>query len=97
MAQAAATTTHWEQEALVTDVAAARKTLDKAWAREHASALAWEKENSIVHHLEQQLAAAQRITIPQDNDDDRSTNAGSNSIAALATHLHTQVTDIQNI
>jgi hypothetical protein len=69
-------------------VAAARKTLDEARARERAAALAWEKEKTIAHHLEQQLAAAQGITIHQDNDDDRSVDAGSNFNAALTAHLH---------
>jgi hypothetical protein len=71
-------------------VAAARKTLDEARAREHAAALAWEKEKTIAHHLEQQLVAAQGITIPQDDDDDRSIDAGSNPDAALTVHLHAQ-------
>jgi hypothetical protein len=45
-------------------VAAARKILDEAWARERAAALTWEKEKTIVYHLKQQLAAAQGIMIP---------------------------------
>jgi hypothetical protein len=64
-AQAAAATAHREQEALVAAVAAARKTLDEARARKRVVALAWEKEKTIVRHLEQQLAAAQGITIPR--------------------------------
>jgi phage/plasmid-associated DNA primase len=65
-AQATVTTVHREQEALVAVVAAARKTLDQAWAREHADGLAWEKEKTIARHLEQQLAAAQEVVLPQD-------------------------------
>jgi hypothetical protein len=75
VAQAVAATSHREQETLV---AAARKTLDEAPARERDTALAWEKEKTITHRLEQQLTAAQGIAIPQDNNDDRSINAGSN-------------------
>jgi hypothetical protein len=62
VAQAVAAPVHGEQEALVAVVAAARKTLDEARAREHAAALAGEK--NIAHHLEQQLTAAQGIAIP---------------------------------
>jgi hypothetical protein len=90
VAQAAAATAHREQEALVAAVAAARKTLDEAQARECAVALAWEKEKTIARHLEQQLTAVQGITIPQDDDDDRSIDAGSNPDAALTAHLHAQ-------
>jgi hypothetical protein len=46
------------------------------------------------HRLEQQLTAAQGIAIPQDNDDDRSINAGSNPDAALTMYLHVQVADL---
>jgi hypothetical protein len=46
------------------NAAAASKTLDEAWAREHAAALAWEKEKTITRHLEQQSTAAQWITLP---------------------------------
>jgi phage terminase large subunit-like protein len=88
VAQATAATTHREQEALITVVAAARKTLDEARARERVATLAWEKEKTIARHLEQQLAAAQGIMIPQDDDDDRSVDAGSNPDAALTVHLH---------
>jgi hypothetical protein len=95
-AQAAAATAHREQEALITAVAAARKTLDEARARERAAALAWEKEKTIAYHLEQQLAAAQGITIPQD-DDDRSIDVGSNPDTTLTTHLHTQAAGLMNI
>jgi hypothetical protein len=63
-AQAAAATTHQEQEALIADMAAACKTLDEARAREHAATLTWEKEKTIVRHLEQQLTNAQGIAIP---------------------------------
>jgi hypothetical protein len=55
VAQAVAATLHREQEALVAAVPVAHKTLDEA--RERAAALAWEKEKTITHHLEQQLAA----------------------------------------
>jgi hypothetical protein len=96
-AQAAAATVHREQEALVAAVAAARKTLDEARARECAAALAWEKEKTIARHLEQQLAAAQGITIPQDDDDNRSVDTGSNPNAALTVHLHAQAAGLQNI
>jgi hypothetical protein len=67
-------------------VAAARKTLDEARAREHAVALAWEKEKTIACHLEHQLTTAQGIATPQDNDDDCSNDASSNLDAALAAH-----------
>jgi hypothetical protein len=96
VAQAAAATAHREQEALVAAVAATRKTLDEARACERAAALAWEKEKTIARHLEQQLAAAQGITIPQDNDD-RSVDASSNPDAALTVHLHAQAAGFQNI
>jgi hypothetical protein len=56
-----AATVHRKQKALVVVMAAARKTLDEARAREHTAALAWEKEKTIAHHLEQQLTAAQGI------------------------------------
>jgi hypothetical protein len=85
---AAAASTHREQEALVAAVATARKTLDEAQARECAATLAWEKEKTITCHLEQQLAAAQGITIRQDDDDDRSVDVGSNPDATLTAHLH---------
>jgi hypothetical protein len=78
-------------------VAASRKTLDEARARKRAAALTWEKKKTIAHHLEQQLAAAQGITIPQDNDDDCSVDVGSNPDAALTTHLHAQAAGLQNI
>jgi hypothetical protein len=89
-AQATAATAHREreQEALVAAVAAARKTLDEARAHECAAALTWEKEKTITRHLKQQLAAVQGITIPHDNDDDRSVDVGSNPDAALIAHLH---------
>jgi hypothetical protein len=96
-AQAATTTAHREQEALVATVAAARKTLDEARPRERTAALTWEKEKTIARHLEQQLAAAQGITIPQDDDDDRSVDTGSNPDAALTPHLHAQAAGLQNI
>jgi hypothetical protein len=96
-AQATAATAHREQEALVAAVAAARKTLDEARACECTAALAWEKEKTIAHHLEQQLTAAQGITIPQDDDDNRSVNVGSNPDATLTAHLHTQAAGLQNI
>jgi hypothetical protein len=54
-----------QQAATAVVVATACKTLDEARARERATALAWEKEKTIPHHLKQQLAAAQEITIPQ--------------------------------
>jgi hypothetical protein len=78
-------------------VATALKTLDEARARECAAALAWEKEKIIARHLEQQLTAAQGITIPQDDDDDRSIDAGSNPDAALTTHLRAQAAGLQSI
>jgi hypothetical protein len=87
-AQAAAATAHREQGALIAAVATARKTLDEAQASERVAALAWEKEKTIARHLEQQLAAAQGIAIPQDDDDDRSIDVGSNPDAALVAHLH---------
>jgi hypothetical protein len=96
-AQAAAATVHREQEALIAAVAAACKTLDEPRARERAAALTWEKEKAIARHLKQQLAAAQGITIPQDNDDDRSVDTGSNPDAALTAHLHAQAASLQNI
>jgi hypothetical protein len=75
--------------------ATVERTLDEAWAREHATALAWEEEKTIAHHLQQQLAAAQGIAIPQ--DDDRSINAFSNLNAPLTAHLHAQAIGLQNI
>jgi hypothetical protein len=96
-AQAVAATTHRELEALVAAVAAARKTLDEARARKRAAALTWEKEKIIARHLKQQLAAAQRIMIPQDNDGDRSVDAGSNPDTALTAYLHAQAAGLQNI
>jgi hypothetical protein len=61
----------------------------RPWTRHgRAAALAWEKEKTIARHLEQQLAAAQGIMIPQDDDDDRSVDAGSNPDATLTAHLH---------
>jgi hypothetical protein len=96
-AQAAAATAHQEQEALVAVMATARKTLDEARARELAVTLAWEKAKTIARHLEQQLVAAQGNVIPQDDDDNRSIDVGSNPDAALTTHLHTQAVSLQNI
>jgi hypothetical protein len=52
VAQVVAATSHREQEALVAVVAAARKTLDKTRARERVAVLAWEKEKTIIRHLE---------------------------------------------
>jgi hypothetical protein len=78
-------------------MAATRKTLDEARVREHAAALAWEKEKTIAYHLEQQLAAAEGITMPQDDEDDRSIDAVSNPDAALTAHLHAQATGLQSI
>jgi hypothetical protein len=78
-------------------VADAHKTLDEARTCERAAALDWEKEKTIARHLEQQLAAAQGITIPQDDDDDRSIDAGSNPDAALTAHLHTQAVNLHYI
>jgi hypothetical protein len=78
-------------------MAAARKTLGEACARERDAALAWEKEKTIAHHLEQQLTTTQGIAIPQGDDDDRSIDVGSNPDTTLITHLHTQVAGIQNI
>jgi hypothetical protein len=77
-----------EQEALIAAVAAARKTLNEVRAREHVTALIWEKEKTTARHLEQQLTAGQGIEIPQDDDDDRSVDASSNPDAALIAHLH---------
>jgi hypothetical protein len=62
-------------KALLAIVVAARKTLNEAHVRKRAAALAWEKEKTITHHQEQQLAAAQGIVIPQDDDNDRSVDA----------------------
>jgi hypothetical protein len=47
-----------------------------------------EMEKTIAHHLEQQLATAQGIVIPQDKDDDHSIDASSNPDTALTMHLH---------
>jgi hypothetical protein len=69
-------------------VVTARKTLDEAWARERAATLVWEKEKTITHHLEQQLADAQGISIPQDDDDDRSIDHGSNPDVVHTAHLY---------
>jgi hypothetical protein len=89
-AQATAATAHREQEALVAAMAASRKTLYEAQARERAAALTWEKEKTIARHLEQRLAAAQGILIPQDDDGDRSVDVGSNPDVACTAHLHAQ-------
>jgi hypothetical protein len=78
-------------------VLAAHKTLDEARARQRAAALAWEKEKAIARHLEQQLVVAHGIVIPQDDDEDRSVDAGSNLDTALITHLHAQAAVLQNI
>jgi hypothetical protein len=94
---AAMTTTQGEQEALIAVVAVVRKALDEAHVHERAATIAWEKEKIIAHHLEQQLAAAQGIVVPQHDDDDHSINVGSNSDTTLAMHLHTQATGIQKI
>jgi hypothetical protein len=51
--QAAAAITHREQEALVATMVAAHKTLVEARACEPTAVLAWEKEKTIAHHLEQ--------------------------------------------
>jgi hypothetical protein len=48
-----AATVHRVQEALIATVAAARKTLVEAQVCERATALAWEKEKTILCHLEQ--------------------------------------------
>jgi hypothetical protein len=77
-------------------MAAACKTLDETRTCKHVPALTWEKEKTIARHLEQQLAAAQGITIPQDDDEDHSINAGSNPNAALTPHLHAHATGLQN-
>jgi hypothetical protein len=87
-AQAVVAIVHREQEALVAVVAVARKTLDEARVRERVTALAWEQEKTNAHHLEQQLIAAQGIAIPQDDDDDRSIDAGSNPDTTLTAHMH---------
>jgi hypothetical protein len=55
------------------------------------------KEKTIARHLKQQLTVAQGITIPQDDDDDRSVDAGSNPDDALTAHLHAQAAGLQNI
>jgi hypothetical protein len=78
-------------------VAAARKTPDEAPVCERAVAFAWEKEKTIARHLEQQLTAAQGITIPQDDDDYRSVDVGSNPDAALTAHMHAHAVGLQNI
>jgi hypothetical protein len=95
--QAITATMHREQEALIAAIATARKTLEEACACERATALAWEKENTFVCHLEQQLAAAKGIALPQDDDSDRSINAGSNPDLTLTAHLHAQAAGLQNI
>jgi hypothetical protein len=85
-AQVAAATMHREQETLVIAVAITRKILNEARVRERTVALAWEKEKTIARHLEQQLAAAQGIVLPQDDDDDRSIDAaGLQNIQSVVT------------
>jgi hypothetical protein len=96
-AQAVAAIAHWEQEPLIAVVTAACKTLDEARARECATSLAWEKKKTIARHLKQQLIAAQGITLPHDDNDDRSINAGSNPDATLTAHLHAQAANLQSI
>jgi hypothetical protein len=78
-------------------VVAAHKALDEPRVREHTNALTWEREKTIAHHLEQQLAAAQGIVTPQDDNDDHSIDAGSNPNVAFIMHLHMQAASIQNI
>jgi hypothetical protein len=87
-AQATAAISHREKEALITVMAATCKTLVKARARERSTTLTWDKEKTITHHLEQQLAAAQGIMIHQDDDDNHSIDASSNIDAALNAHRH---------
>jgi hypothetical protein len=66
----------------------------RPWTRhECVVTLAWKNEKTIVHHLEQQLAVVQEIMIPQDDNDDRYVDAGSNPDAALTT----QAVGLQNI
>jgi hypothetical protein len=96
-AQATTSTVHREQEALIAAMAAARKTLNEVQAHEHTTILVWEKEKTIVPHLEQQLTAAPGIVIPQYDDDDRSIDASSNPDATLITHLHARAVGLQNI
>jgi hypothetical protein len=91
-AQAAAATAHREQEALVAAVAATRKTLDEARACQRPRLGEGEDH---ARHLEQQLAAAQGIATP--DDDDRSVDTGSNPDAALTAHFHTQAAGLQNL
>jgi hypothetical protein len=45
-------------------MAAAHKTLDEARVHKHATALTWEKEKTIAHHMEQQFIVAQGIVVP---------------------------------
>jgi glucose-6-phosphate dehydrogenase assembly protein OpcA len=78
-------------------MASTRNTLDEARACERVAALAREKEKIITRHLEQQLATAQSIMIPQEDDDDRSVNTGSNPNTTLAVHLHVQAVGLPNI
>jgi hypothetical protein len=52
MAQAVMTTVSREKKTLLTVVDAVRKTVDEARAREHATALDWEKEKTNARHLE---------------------------------------------
>jgi hypothetical protein len=94
--QATAATAHWEQEAIITSMDVARKTLDEARVCELAVGLTWE-EKTTVHHPEQQLTTAQGIAIPQYDDDDRSDDAGSNPDATLIVHLPAQAVGLQNI
>jgi adenosylmethionine-8-amino-7-oxononanoate aminotransferase len=46
------------------------------------------------HHLEQYLIVAHGIVIPQDDDDNRYVDAGSNPTTTLVGHLHAQATNI---
>jgi hypothetical protein len=78
-------------------VAVACMTLDEARACECATAIAWKKEKIIARHLEQQFAAAQGITLAQDDGDNHSIDAGSKPDAALTTHLYAQAAGFQNI
>jgi hypothetical protein len=94
MAQAATAIAQREEEAPVVTVAVAHKALDEARVRERAATLTWEKEKTNAHHLEQQLATAHGIVIPQDDDDDRSVDAGSNPDTVLVAHLHAQAINI---
>jgi hypothetical protein len=63
-------------------VATTCKTPNETRARERSTTLAWEKEKTNAHHLEEQLTATQGIVIPWDDEDDHCVDI------VLVAHVH---------